>query len=67
MFFNEINKKEMVKPEDITEYENISYYAQESKTSENYCHDSKIHHRRPIRLNGYDYSRCGAYFITICA
>ena len=25
-----------------------------------------IHHRRSIRLRGYDYSRAGAYFITIC-
>ena len=26
-----------------------------------------IHHRRSIRLRGYDYSQKGAYFITICA
>ncbi len=26
----------------------------------------KIHHRRTIRLKGYDYSRPGAYFATIC-
>lgn len=25
-----------------------------------------IHHRRSIRLKGYDYSKTGAYFITIC-
>src|SRR3990172_7919431 len=25
-----------------------------------------IHHRRSIRLKGYDYSRNGAYFVTIC-
>ena len=25
-----------------------------------------IHHRRSIRLKGYDYSRDGLYFITIC-
>ncbi|MFA6271438.1 MAG: transposase [Candidatus Paceibacterota bacterium] len=25
-----------------------------------------IHHRRSIRLNGYDYSQAGAYFVTIC-
>ncbi len=25
-----------------------------------------IHHRRSIRLKGYDYSEAGAYFITIC-
>ncbi|MGL5879545.1 MAG: hypothetical protein ACRC2V_17445, partial [Xenococcaceae cyanobacterium] len=24
------------------------------------------HHRRSIRLKGYDYSKAGAYFITIC-
>lgn len=26
-----------------------------------------IHHRRSIRLKGYDYSSDGAYFVTICA
>jgi REP element-mobilizing transposase RayT len=25
-----------------------------------------IHHRRSIRLTGYDYTQAGAYFITIC-
>lgn len=25
------------------------------------------HHRRSIRLSGYDYSQNGAYFITVCA
>ena len=25
-----------------------------------------IHHRRSIRLKGYDYAQCGCYFITIC-
>ena len=25
------------------------------------------HHRRSIRLPGYDYSQAGAYFVTICA
>ena len=29
-------------------------------------YNSKIHHRRSIRLQGYDYSRPGAYFVTIC-
>lgn len=28
-------------------------------------YDPKIHHRRSIRLKGYDYSQAGAYFITI--
>ena len=26
-----------------------------------------IHHRRSIRLPGYDYTSAGAYFVTICA
>ena len=30
-------------------------------------YDPNIHHRRSIRLKGYDYSQAGAYFITICA
>ncbi len=29
-------------------------------------HDPKQHHRRSIRLRGYDYSGPGSYFITIC-
>jgi hypothetical protein len=28
--------------------------------------DSAIHHRRSIRLKGYDYTRPGAYYMTIC-
>ena len=28
--------------------------------------DKPLHNRRSIRLKGYDYSRSGAYFITIC-
>lgn len=27
----------------------------------------EIHHRKSIRLKGYDYSKAGDYFITICA
>jgi len=30
-------------------------------------YDPDIHHRRTIRLNGWDYSRAGAYFVTICS
>ncbi len=30
-------------------------------------YNSKIHHRRSIRAQGYDYSRDSAYFVTICA
>jgi REP element-mobilizing transposase RayT len=29
-------------------------------------YDPDKHHRRSIRLNGYDYQRPGAYFVTIC-
>ncbi len=30
-------------------------------------YNPKIHQRRSIRLQGYDYSQAGAYFVTICA
>ncbi len=29
-------------------------------------YDPRIHHRRSIRLQKYDYSNQGAYFVTIC-
>ncbi|MBI1929542.1 transposase [Candidatus Poribacteria bacterium] len=29
-------------------------------------YDPTIHHRRSIRLRGYDYTQVGAYFVTIC-
>src|SRR5690606_7559324 len=29
-------------------------------------HNLQKHHRRSIRLKGYDYSQAGLYFITIC-
>ncbi len=29
-------------------------------------YDPEKHHRRSIRLQGYDYSRAGAYFVTMC-
>jgi REP element-mobilizing transposase RayT len=29
-------------------------------------YDPKRHHRRSIRLKGYDYAQAGAYFITLC-
>ena len=29
-------------------------------------YNPKIHHRRSIRLRGYDYSQAGCYFITMC-
>jgi len=28
--------------------------------------DPEKHHRRSIRLKGYDYSKPGAYYVTIC-
>jgi 3-oxoacyl-[acyl-carrier protein] reductase len=30
-------------------------------------YDPEIHHRKSIRLRGYDYSVPGRYFVTICA
>jgi REP element-mobilizing transposase RayT len=32
----------------------------------NMGYDPHKHHRRSIRLKGYDYSQAGAYFVTIC-
>ena len=29
-------------------------------------YDPAIHRRRSIRLQGYDYSQAGAYFVTLC-
>jgi putative transposase len=29
-------------------------------------YDPRVHHRRSIRLNGYDYSGAGMYFFTAC-
>ena len=29
-------------------------------------YNPKIHHRRSVRLKGYDYAKAGAYFVTIC-
>lgn len=29
-------------------------------------YDPDVHHRRSIRLKGYDYAEAGAYFVTIC-
>ncbi len=29
-------------------------------------YDPQIHHRRSIRLKGYDYTQPGAYFVTLC-
>src|SRR5690554_167109 len=40
-------------------------------TNENFMYNKPkfnphIHHRRSIRLKGFDYSQAGLYFITIC-
>jgi REP element-mobilizing transposase RayT len=29
-------------------------------------YDPEKHHRRSVRLKGYDYAQAGAYFVTIC-
>jgi REP element-mobilizing transposase RayT len=29
-------------------------------------YNREIHHRRSVRLKGYDYSQPGAYFVTVC-
>jgi REP element-mobilizing transposase RayT len=29
-------------------------------------YNSNLHHRRSVRLKGYDYSQAGMYFVTIC-
>ena len=34
--------------------------------SERPKYNPQIHHRRSIRLKGYDYTQAGAYFITLC-
>jgi len=31
------------------------------------CSIPNKHHRRSVRLQGYDYSELGAYFVTVCA
>jgi REP element-mobilizing transposase RayT len=36
------------------------------KGSRGMTYDPSIHHRRSIRLKGYDYAQAGAYFITFC-
>ncbi len=29
-------------------------------------YDPRMHHRRSVRLKGYDYARPGSYFVTVC-
>ncbi len=31
------------------------------------AYNPKIHHKKSIRMKGYDYSSPGAYYLTICA
>jgi putative transposase len=40
--------------------------AQYSPMNEKSKYNPNIHHRRSIRLKGYDYSQAGLYYITIC-
>jgi len=30
------------------------------------AYDPNVHHRRTIRLRGYDYAQAGVYFVTLC-
>jgi len=34
---------------------------------DNKKYDPEMHHRRSIRLKGYDYSHAGVYYVTICS
>lgn len=44
----------------------MQYAPTTTTTKEKMIYNPQIHHRRSIRLKGYDYSQAGAYFITIC-
>jgi hypothetical protein len=46
----------------LTELVSERIYPMSSRT-----YNSQKHHRRSIRLKGYDYSQTGAYFVTICS
>ena len=39
---------------------------QQIKMTNTPTYNPQIHHRRSIRLKGYDYSQAGMYFVTIC-
>ena len=43
-----------------------SAYRYNVQSGEKMTYDPDKHHRRSIRLKEYDYSKAGAYFITIC-
>jgi len=38
----------------------------EPPTTKSKMFDPNIHHRRSVRLKGYDYTKAGLYFITVC-
>jgi REP element-mobilizing transposase RayT len=44
----------------------IYYFKKYDKADTCMSYDPAVHHRRSIRLQGYDYSLIGSYFITIC-
>ncbi len=50
---NQCNRKEPYNKTPMQQNRNTNY-------------DPEKHHRRSIRLKGYDYTRPGAYFVTIC-
>jgi putative transposase len=35
-------------------------------TTQEMSYDPQLHHRRSIRLRGYDYSQANPYFLTLC-
>ena len=41
-------------------------FADDDNMNQKLKYNPNIHHRRSIRLKGYDYSQAGLYFITIC-
>jgi putative transposase len=44
----------------------MSFFEHESLRRHVMAYDPKKHHRRSIRLRGYDYAQEGEYFVTIC-
>lgn len=41
-------------------------WCEDDSGSHRMIYDSVLRHRRSIRLRGYDYSRPGTYFVTVC-
>ena len=52
-----MGKKAVLRKFRITEITNLKFMNQ---------YNPNKHHRKSIRLKGYDYSQAGLYFITIC-